>query len=235
MTKTHLPFRRAQLYAFLAGALLYPAENWLEDIPDLGPIVSDLSLDGGPLPALDLVLPSWELDLPALQAEHRRAFGLTGSLCYEAEYGLPNEFRLSQELADIAGFYRAFGFEVGGPLRERPDHLAMELEFLYVLALKEAYALQRGRPDQVDVCQQAQAKFIQDHPGRWVSLFAASLAASLASAGADSPYLWLAKLAEHFVCQEALRLGVTPETRALVEVQHTPVVTDISCGDCPLS
>lgn len=226
MTQTHLTFRRAQLYAFLAGALLYPAENWLEDLPDLDPIFDDLGLDGGPLPAR-------ELDLPGLQAEHRRAFGLTGSLCYETEYGLPNEYRLSQELADIAGFYRAFGFEAGGSQRERPDHLAMELEFLYVLALKEAYAAQRGRPDQVEVCQQAQGRFLQDHPGRWVGLFAASLSGSLG--GADSPYRWLAQLAERFLHQEAQRLGVTPETRPLAEVQHTPVVVDISCGDCPLS
>src|SRR5690606_5389642 len=115
----HIPIRRAQLYAFLAEALVYPMENWSEDVAFLPAILADLGLAMTAPP----ITPT---DLLSLQSAHRASFGLAGSLCYETEYGLPHEFRQSQELADIAGFYRAFGFNVGGERRERPDHLAVE-------------------------------------------------------------------------------------------------------------
>lgn len=223
------PIRRSQLYAFLSSGFLYPLENWLDDRPDLSLILVDLGLG-------EVEIPSWRLELPGLQAAHRHALGLTGSLCYETEYGLPNEYRQSYELADIAGFYRAFGFTVGGKQRERPDHLSMQLEFMYVLTLMEAYALEQANAERVEICQQAQGRFLQDHLGRWIGLFAASLARSGGdSTTPENPYLWLARLAERFVRLEAQKLGITLQGSALADVQHTPVITDISCGDCPLA
>ena len=40
----NLIIRRAQIYSFLVDALVYPTENWLEDLPDLSPILADLRL-----------------------------------------------------------------------------------------------------------------------------------------------------------------------------------------------
>ncbi len=222
--------RRAQLYCFLADAFLYPAENWLEDLPALTPILRDLEL-------AELSPPTFDLQLSELQSEHRRSFGLTGSLCYETEYGLPNEYRLSQELADIAGFYQAFGFKVGGLRRERPDHLATELEFLYVLALKEVYAIEQGIDEHIEVCIEARRSFLQDHIGRWIGFFAESLA-KLADSLPDSidqpqPYVWLARLAAAFVQAEAQHLGLSLDPRQLSEVKHTPIGPEISCDACP--
>ncbi|NIN98480.1 MAG: hypothetical protein GTO49_26570, partial [Anaerolineae bacterium] len=60
------------------------------------------------LDELSLVRDRLELEvapLADLQAEYRSVFGAVGSLCYETEYGLPHEFRQSQELADLNGFY----------------------------------------------------------------------------------------------------------------------------------
>jgi len=222
--------RRAQLYCFLADAFLYPAENWLEDLPALMPILHDLEL-------ADYLPPSFDHQLSELQSEHRRTFGLTGSLCYETEYGLPNEYRQSQELADIAGFYQAFGFKVGGRRRERPDHLATELEFLYVLALKEVYAMEQGIDEHVEVCIEARRAFLQDHIGRWIGLFAESLAKSADRVrepiDQPQPYVWLARLAAAFVQAEARRLGLSLDMRRLSEVQHTPIAAEISCETCP--
>jgi len=216
--------RRSQIYKFLADAFLYPSENWLEDLPLLADIARDLNFG-----VWDLGFGIWEL--PALQSEHRRVFGLAGSLCYETEYGLPHEFRQSQELADIAGFYRAFGFNVGGKVRERPDHLAVELEFMCLLALKEAYAAQNRIVEHAEVSADAQRKFIEDHLGRWIDLFAQSVALN----ATDGPYLALARFAADFVATDARHLGAHIEPRRLADVKHTPVLADFSCGDCPVA
>ncbi len=159
------------------------------------------------------------LSLSQLQIAYLHSFGAAGSLCYETEYGLPHEFRQSQELADISGFYRAFGFVNGGPVRERPDHLAVELEFMQALALKEAHARLNGLPEYAELCVDAQAKFLGDHLGTWIGLFAQSLALN----AGDGPYLPLAEFAAAFVRADAARLGVALVERSRKEVKHTPL------------
>lgn len=228
----------AQIYRFLADAFLYPQENWLEDVPLLNGILEKMGLPGGFFSNLD-----W--DISSLQAEHRRIFGLTGSLCYETEYGLPHEFRQSQELADIAGFYQAFGVQIGGHSRERPDHLAVELEFMYILCLKEAYAISVNRSMDVQVCREAQRSFLNDHLASWVRLFGQALKKS-SSTGLDqshpekdhlpyeNPYLALGELTTCFVTVHAEKLGARPPVQLLAGIQPTPLGPELSCGDCPL-
>lgn len=227
--------RRSQVYCFLAHAFLYPHENWVEDMPAVKVILDELGIDypgGSPENPQDY-------DLPALQSYHRHAFGLTGSLFYETEMGLPHEFRQSQELADISGFYHAFGFQTGGEIRERPDFLATELEFMYLLALKEAYAIAEARESNQQVCVDAQRKFLADHLGKWSGIFAESLAQTTAERALPespkSPYVWLARLAERFVNAELDRLGVTPARLQPHEIKPTPYDPDFSCQACPAS
>jgi putative dimethyl sulfoxide reductase chaperone len=218
-----LALRRSQLYGFLSLAVLYPQENWTEEAP----LVSQISRDAGyAKAALDLP----PVALPQLQVAFRRGFGAAGSLCYETEYGLPHEFRQAQEMADISGFYRAFGFDIGGAFRERPDHVAVELEFMYVLALKQAYALQEGNLEHAEVAADAQRKFLEDHLGQWIGLFAQSLRLN----ATDESYQALSHFIEAFVEADARRLGVKIEPRRREEVQHTPFDPDFSCGSCAL-
>ncbi len=148
---------------------------------------------------------------------------------------MPNEYRQSQEMADISGFYRAFGFQVGGEQHERPDHLATELEFLYILSLKEAYAAEQGIDEHVEVCVEARRAFLRDHLGRWIGLFAQSVSRSAGPGGESNPYQWLSRLAEAVVQSDAQSLDLTLENRRLDEVQPTPVGPDISCETCPVN
>lgn len=230
MSETTL--HRAQMYAFLSQVFLYPRENWLEDLQVPCGILEAFGLETSSL------FPGRfpQLTLEELQAEHRRVFGLVGSQCYETEFGLPHEFRQSQELADLAGFYQAFGFRMGGRVRERPDHIAVELEFMYLLCLKEAYAVEHGTIEQVEIARNAQAAFLKDHLGTWIEAFAASLLLASGGTGngaeAMSPYLLLARLAADFVRSDAERLGVTIEARSITKTAPTPHPTDLSCEGC---
>ncbi|MCB0033176.1 MAG: molecular chaperone TorD family protein [Anaerolineales bacterium] len=216
--------RRAQVYGFLAEAFLYPRENWTED----GAVVADIVRALGWINVKSAII---MVPLTELQATHRRTFGTAGSLSYETEYGLPHEYRQSQEMADIAGFYRAFGFDLGGAVRERPDHVAVELEFMHILALKEAYALETDIPEHVEICADAQGKFLQDHLGRWVNLFAQSVAYN----APNSLFVPLAQFTADFVQADADRLGVTLDQPDLADVQHTPFDPDFSCADCAVA
>lgn len=231
----HQTIRRAQAYYFFSLALLYPGDNWIPDLTSLQEILRDQDILFEP----DIPDQFSDMTLSTLQALHREVFGLTGSLFYETELGLPHEFRQSQELADIAGFYHAFGFRVGAAVRERPDHLAAELEFMYVLALKEAYALENSIFEMVEICQDAERKFLQDHLARWTPQFCKSLQHStadrLGEEGLQSPYILLAQLLERFIASETSRLGLEVSSQNIGKQNLTPYNPDYSCSGCAVA
>jgi len=103
-----------------------------------------------------------------LASHYRRIFGHTpGGACplYELSWLKAGDFASEQELADIGGFYRAFGVALSA--RERMDHVAVELEFLAYLAHLEARAAEEGREQPREVARQGQRSFLRDHLGRW--------------------------------------------------------------------
>jgi hypothetical protein len=106
------------------------------------------------------------LDLDGIAAASRLTENGT-VLAYETSYetgrGMPGG--MTFQMADVAGFYRAFGFEVSG---ERPDHIVPELEFLALLLLKEAHARITGEADGAEVCATARSKFMAEHLGLWL-------------------------------------------------------------------
>lgn len=92
-------------------------------------------------------------------------------------------FCRAQVMADITGFYRAFGVEVSSRHPQRPDHLVLELEFVALLLEKLADAAgDRGASERMDVCQRALASFMKDHLTTWV----ASLGRLVAQRAADA-------------------------------------------------
>ena len=95
---------------------------------------------------------------------------------YETEY-CPQTFSVyrSQEIGDIAGFYRAFGLEPSRDPPERHDHIALELDFLAWLIGKEIRAVKKDEVDHATVCRDAQKRFFRDHLGWWASAFAFAL------------------------------------------------------------
>lgn len=117
-----------------------------------------------------------------LEQDHVRVFGLVVSKeCppYEVQY-CPQTFSVyrSQRLADIAGFYRAFGLAPGRDAPERADHLACELEFQAWLVAKERHAVGQGGEsweERAALCRGAQRSFAEEHLAWWVPAFAHAL------------------------------------------------------------
>jgi TorA maturation chaperone TorD len=194
---------RECLYRFLAAALSDPYMSNID--PALEPNNQQLAnsaadllreeanetpvrLGFGELPPLQLDLMPFQVafrsSLEELRSEYDRVFGLVLSReCppYETEYYPSAEpFFRAQQLADIAGFYRAFGLQTAKATPERPDHLSLELEFMAFLLGKERLARDSAGSDaaareQAEVCAEAQQSFFRDHLAWWVPSFAMGL------------------------------------------------------------
>jgi TorA maturation chaperone TorD len=109
------------------------------------------------------------------------------------------------DLADIAGFYRAFGVTLAG---DKPDHLVAELEFVALTLAKEAHA--RAREDhRADICASARARSLRERLGTWTDAFADAVEAR----HPDSVWSHLARAAASCVREEARECGVEPLVR----------------------
>ncbi len=103
-----------------------------------------------------------ETDAEGYRAEYLRVFERGAVPPYEATPSGPNPLAGPNvlQIADVAGFYRAFGFEARG---ERPDHLSAQLEFLALVCVQEAHARLAGLREEAQVCAEARRSFLRDH------------------------------------------------------------------------
>lgn len=170
----------------------------------------------------------WE----SIEATYRLLFGLTAisQQCPPCEMEFePNSdvaFR-SQQLADVAGFYQAFGLEVSPRAQERLDHISVECEFLYVLLAKEAAAVQAGNQEGMEVCRDARRKFFQEHLGWWLPAFG-QLLSRLAPPGF---YRQLATLSAAMSAAERVSLGL-PAFQARVIPKPSSAEAEGACFEC---
>jgi TorA maturation chaperone TorD len=75
-------------------------------------------------------------------------------------------------LADIAGFYRAFGLELAEAASEKVDYLVGELEFVAMLLVMLAKATEQDNATEVmQVTHNALSSFSFDHLGEWLPSF----------------------------------------------------------------
>ena len=93
----------------------------------------------------------------ALIREYDRLFRLKEIWLYGTEYISEHEFQRSNYLADISGFYRAFGVEIKS---DRPDSLEALLEFMHYLIYKEMNA---PSAEKAQICVDAQKKFFNEY------------------------------------------------------------------------
>lgn len=239
---------RECLYRFLAGAISDPrttrwplvldlqsrqlasaAAELLREEAEAAPV----RLGFGELPPEALTLQGACDSLPdsveALQAEYDRVFGLVPAReCppYETEYHATSEpFFQSQQMADVAGFYRAFGLQPTLVLPERPDHLGLELEFMAFLLLKKRLASEDV--EQVRVCEEAERDFFREHLAWWVPSFATGLRRR----AAPGVYAALGEVLAAFLPAERRRLGVDTPSAPVQPAARRPEEPS-GCAGC---
>lgn len=140
LTGLHTDFERMLQYKRFAVALTYPDARFAAFFSDVAVSAEQLAL------------------------EHDRLFRAKEIWLYGAEHVAANEFQRAQLLADVMGFYRAFGVE---PSSDRPDALACEFEFMHYLVYKRLYALESDTLADAEtkaaICSDAQQKFFAEH------------------------------------------------------------------------
>ncbi|TAK20736.1 MAG: hypothetical protein EPO26_17080 [Chloroflexota bacterium] len=72
-------------------------------------------------------------------------------------------------MADLAAFYKAFGFQASDGLPS--DHASVEFAFMAALLAKEAIALEHDWTEKARLTRAARHKFVADHLGRWLPTF----------------------------------------------------------------
>lgn len=222
---------RATIYRLAALAFSYPTGDTVAELRrtlELAPVAAELI---GPVAAAATEGLAKDLagtDQPTLEGAYQRVFTLSYSEdcpIHETAFSAKHLFQQVHQQADIAGFYRAFGVDAD---RERSDHLAAELEFCYLLTLKEAHARNNREPEHIEVCRQGQRTFLRDHLARWAPLIGNRIIVT----GAGTWYERAGWLLLAFIAAEEryLRLG------AIERYRDDPILIADEPGDltCPL-
>jgi TorA maturation chaperone TorD len=99
----------------------------------------------------------------------------------------------------VLELYREGGFEIAEDFQDLPDHIAAELEFLYLLIYREIEAHRNGEPDVLKATGDLKHRFLGRELGLWIGPFTEAV-----EAGAQSEfYRELAKLTARFVQMES--------------------------------
>jgi putative dimethyl sulfoxide reductase chaperone len=170
----------------------------------------------------------------SLAASFWRLFGHTtrGLICAcETEYGPDNGFHQPQQLADIAGYYLAFGLRPVVATDTRADHIACECEFMDFLSRKEAHLLERADAgadisETLEVTRMAARSFLREHLGRFGRAYAARVAAE----DGDGYFGALGRVLLAFVDAECARVGVDAGPVDLPVRPDEPDETPMACG-----
>ncbi|MEO5359845.1 MAG: molecular chaperone TorD family protein [Nitrospirota bacterium] len=170
-----------------------------------------------------------------VRSDYLTFFDLGGQISpYETEYLTEKISRKPFELADIAGFYRAFGLSVNQTSddKEMVDHISVELEFMALLTSKEIYAIETNSKEHEEIVVDAKRKFLKDHLARWGFYYCRQLE-SLEGGGL---YKSLGKIVEAVLTLECERYGLdkTVFNKDLTREALNGVRSDtLACG--PLS
>lgn len=176
------PRKNAAAPVFLRriAAVLEPMTETLREAYGAGPgSLGDGERDPAELDARPLAEALLKLE-GNLAEEYDRVFGLQTPRDfppYETEF-LPNSepFFRSQQMADIAGFYKAFALQPSKQARERPDHASLELEFMAMVLLKRRMAAERDDAcrdpvETIEICDDVFVKFFESHIDWWLPAF----------------------------------------------------------------
>jgi TorA maturation chaperone TorD len=157
---------RRDSYKQLSECYYLPDEKLIAQIksPDmtLGPIFSHIVSN---TPDID--------DLDKFKLDYTQLFiGPFGSIAppYESVYFEKRKIVMTDSTMEVKNLYVENGLNIN--IKEAPDHIAIELEFMYYLIFKQMEALHDSDVGSAAAYLIKQEDFLRNHLGRWVTEFA---------------------------------------------------------------
>ncbi|MHC4462620.1 MAG: TorD/DmsD family molecular chaperone [Planctomycetota bacterium] len=151
---------------------------------------------------LKACIPS-DLELESLKVDYTRLFVGPFKLLappYGSVYLEDNRI-MAESTIDVGKWYEkeVLNVLIKGP----PDHIAMELEFMYYLAVRQIQATKEGNSQDIQLYQNKQKLFLCSHLARWLSKFTENVQKNAQT----EFYRKLAGLTETFVHKDAETLA----------------------------
>lgn len=193
---------REDLSRFLSACFYEPTNDFAEaklfdSINEVAAIVSPALV---PL-ALRLKDSFAAESLEALLVDYTRLFlGPSRAIAtpYESFWLSSDTTLMHEQALAILSLYEEGGFEVDEDLGDLPDHIAVELEFLYALSFKRKAAAMAGEQSEYAVLDAVRQRLLREHLARWIPRFSAAIVD-----GAQTEfYRTLAELTLTFLNQE---------------------------------
>jgi len=190
---------RAEAYGLLSACYYPPDEQLLTRLQD-----ADAAASASFVASLQAAVIAD--DLETLRVEHARLFVGPFKL-FAPPYGsvyFEDGRCMGESTVDVKALYRAEGLSV--VLKEPPDHICTELEFMHVLVTNGMTALQSESPDAVAASLRKQRHFLATHLGAWVPEFVSRVREHAKT----HFYQDLAAATEEFVGTDAALLAEAP-------------------------
>lgn len=117
------------------------------------------------------------------------------SSMYYGEKGL-----MTEVTSWVENFYRHVGVEFDFGVRDLPDHIVVELEFMYLLAFKEWESRLEERMEDAEQYAEVQKEFLLKHLSTWGT----KMSDTIIGSETNEFYKVLAKLLKAFLLQEKI-------------------------------
>ncbi len=143
-------------------------------------------------------------DVESLKVDYSKLFvGPYGLLAppYGSMYLEDSRMVMGNSTMDVKNKYEEEGLDIG--LKEAPDHIAIELEFIYFLIFKEIEAIRNSDSGNTARYLEKQKVFLETHLGTWVSEFADNVVVNART----EFYKNLARLTKSFVKKDLKSLS----------------------------
>lgn len=193
-TYVELEQHRADAYRRLSICYYLPEQATLDQLQNLEASLRQIC----PEAASYIAQMNRATDLEQLKVDFSRLFVGPFKLIappYGSVHLEPQRAVMGDSTIDAERRYREAGLDIAKSLNDAPDHIAVELEFLYYLIYKEVEAIGNEQPEDAYEWLRKQQSFLTLHIGAWVSSFAEAV-----ELGAKTDfYRQLAKATQTFV------------------------------------
>lgn len=156
--------QRAETYKFLSECYYLPDEQFAQKVVDFVQ-TNQFFAELGSCVSADFELESLKIDFSQLFVGPFKLLAPPYGSFY-----LEDSRLMGDSTVDVRDWYEKEGLDI--VIKDVPDHIAMELEFVYYLIAKQIEAIEDSNAQEAQSYLQKQSSFLKTHLARWLPKFA---------------------------------------------------------------